>query len=51
LGLAIVKHAINTQNGMLDIQSTPGKGCSFSCSFPANQLCEPVEAADHVDSL
>ena len=30
LGLAIVKHVVNRHRGRLDIQSTPGKGSTFT---------------------
>src|SRR6266851_870908 len=35
LGLAIVKHVVNRHRGRLDIQSTPGKGSTFTVSLPA----------------
>jgi two-component system phosphate regulon sensor histidine kinase PhoR len=34
LGLAIVKHALQRHGGWLDVQSTEGKGSTFSCHFP-----------------
>ena len=34
LGLAIVKHALQRHGGRLDVQSTAGKGSTFSCHFP-----------------
>jgi len=34
LGLAIVKHVMNHHNGLLQINSKPGKGAIFSCIFP-----------------
>jgi len=34
LGLAIVKHVLLRHQGRLDIDSTPGKGSTFTCSFP-----------------
>lgn len=36
LGLAIVKHALARHDGQLDITSTPGKGSTFTCRFPAS---------------
>lgn len=36
LGLAIVKHVVNRHRGRLDIQSTPGKGSTFSVTLPAS---------------
>ncbi len=35
LGLAIVKHVLLRHNASLDIQSTLGKGSTFTCHFPA----------------
>jgi two-component system phosphate regulon sensor histidine kinase PhoR len=35
LGLAIVKHVVNRHRGRLDIQSTPGKGSTFTVFLPA----------------
>jgi two-component system phosphate regulon sensor histidine kinase PhoR len=35
LGLAIVKHALARHGGHLDIESTLGKGSTFTCRFPA----------------
>jgi two-component system phosphate regulon sensor histidine kinase PhoR len=34
LGLAIVKHVVNRHRGRLDIQSTPGKGSTFTVTLP-----------------
>jgi two-component system phosphate regulon sensor histidine kinase PhoR len=34
LGLAIVKHAMQRHGGWLDVQSTEGKGSTFTCHFP-----------------
>ncbi|MFO1163184.1 MAG: ATP-binding protein [Reyranellaceae bacterium] len=34
LGLAIVKHVVNRHRGRLDIQSTQGKGSTFTVSLP-----------------
>jgi len=38
LGLAIVKHILRHHQGVLEIQSTPGKGSNFTCHFPSRQL-------------
>lgn len=38
LGLAIVKHILTRHKAKLDIQSTPGKGSTFSAIFPAERL-------------
>ena len=35
LGLAIVKHVVNRHRGRLDIQSTQGKGSTFTVILPA----------------
>ena len=35
LGLAIVKHVVSRHRGRLDIQSTPGKGSTFTVILPA----------------
>jgi two-component system phosphate regulon sensor histidine kinase PhoR len=34
LGLAIVKHVLLRHQGRLDVNSTPGKGSTFTCHFP-----------------
>lgn len=36
LGLAIVKHIVNTMNGMIDVESTPGKGSVFTIKILQN---------------
>lgn len=41
LGLAIVKHFITRHGARLDIQSTPGKGSTFSVVFPAHRIQMP----------
>jgi two-component system phosphate regulon sensor histidine kinase PhoR len=38
LGLAIVKHVLTRHGARLEIQSTPGKGSTFSAVFPAFRL-------------
>ncbi|MDZ7594731.1 MAG: phosphate regulon sensor histidine kinase PhoR [Thiobacillus sp.] len=38
LGLAIVKHVLTRHGARLDVQSTPGKGSTFSAVFPAQRL-------------
>jgi two-component system phosphate regulon sensor histidine kinase PhoR len=39
LGLAIVKHALQRHGGWLDVESTEGKGSTFTCHFPAQRIC------------
>ncbi|MDQ1314191.1 MAG: two-component system, OmpR family, phosphate regulon sensor histidine kinase PhoR [Pseudomonadota bacterium] len=41
LGLAIVKHVLTRHGARLDIQSTPGKGSTFSVVFPAQRVQRP----------
>jgi two-component system phosphate regulon sensor histidine kinase PhoR len=41
LGLAIVKHVLTRHGARLDIQSTPGKGSTFSAIFPAQRVQQP----------
>jgi len=41
LGLAIVKHVLLRHQGRLDINSTPGKGSTFTCHFPLPQATVP----------
>jgi two-component system, OmpR family, phosphate regulon sensor histidine kinase PhoR len=38
LGLAIVKHVLGHHGASLEVQSTLGKGSTFSCVFPAARL-------------
>lgn len=51
LGLAIVKHVLQRHGAELRIESTPGKGSTFSMLFPANRVrtalgAQPVRRAD-----
>ena len=46
LGLAIVKHVLVRHDARLDIESRPGEGSRFSCSFPVHRVLRseaPVE--------
>ncbi|MFI5211533.1 MAG: ATP-binding protein [Ignavibacteria bacterium] len=36
LGLAIVKHIVNAMNGIIEVDSTPGKGTDFTIKIPQN---------------
>ncbi|MHB9102134.1 MAG: phosphate regulon sensor histidine kinase PhoR [Sulfuricella sp.] len=40
LGLAIAKHALTRHQARLEIESTPGKGSTFSACFPARRLIQ-----------
>jgi len=40
LGLAIVKHVVYRHQGQLNIDSTLGSGCTFTCQFPLDILIE-----------
>src|SRR5512139_3104687 len=42
LGLAIVKHVLTRHGARLDIQSTPGKGSTFSAIFPSQRVQQPA---------
>ena len=41
LGLAIVKHVVNRHQGQLDVVSEPGKGSTFSITFPPTRIASP----------
>jgi len=38
LGLAIVKHVLARHESVLEIESEPGRGSLFSCTFPDNRI-------------
>ena len=44
LGLAIVKHVLTRHGARMEIQSTPGKGSTFSAVFPAQRVQQPHAA-------
>ncbi|MGC2522348.1 MAG: ATP-binding protein, partial [Stellaceae bacterium] len=44
LGLAIVKHIVSRHRGLLEIESTPGKGSAFTVLLRANPAA-PAQAA------
>jgi len=41
LGLAIVKYALNRHDAELDVDSTVGRGSTFSCRFPPSRVMDP----------
>jgi two-component system, OmpR family, phosphate regulon sensor histidine kinase PhoR len=45
LGLAIVKHALQRHGGRLDIDSSEGRGSTFTCHFPRERVLERRVAA------
>lgn len=45
LGLAIVKHALYRHGGRLEIDSSEGRGSTFTCHFPRERIYEPRLAA------
>jgi two-component system, OmpR family, phosphate regulon sensor histidine kinase PhoR len=46
LGLAIVKHVLMRHGARLKIQSEPGKGSTFTCSFPPRILHQSLTARE-----
>ena len=40
LGLAIVKHVLQSHGGELMIESQPGQGSRFICTFPASRIVQ-----------
>jgi two-component system phosphate regulon sensor histidine kinase PhoR len=44
LGLAIVKHVLLRHRGRLEISSVPGRGSTFTCHFPLQQIATQLEA-------
>jgi len=48
LGLAIVKHVLMRHGAQLKIDSEPGKGSTFTCSFPPRILRQPLGTREPV---
>ena len=47
LGLSIVKHVLNLHQAQLHIESTPGLGSTFSCSFGSARLLTAGGSDEH----
>jgi two-component system phosphate regulon sensor histidine kinase PhoR len=50
LGLSIVKHVLNAHQATLTIESEPGEGSRFTCTFPAERRLE-ADLEAHRDDL
>jgi hypothetical protein len=48
LGLAIVKHVLMRHGAQLKIDSEPGRGSTFTCSFPSKILRQPLATREPV---
>jgi len=46
LGLSIVKHVLNAHQATLQIESEPGEGSTFICTFPRNRRLEEPSETD-----
>jgi two-component system, OmpR family, phosphate regulon sensor histidine kinase PhoR len=51
LGLAIVKHALQQHGGVLTIDSTLGRGSTFTCHFPAARIVSRAEVTGETRTL
>jgi two-component system, OmpR family, phosphate regulon sensor histidine kinase PhoR len=50
LGLAIVKHVLMRHGAHMTIRSEPGKGSTFTCSFPPGILCHASQDPERVSA-
>ncbi|MDD5329890.1 MAG: phosphate regulon sensor histidine kinase PhoR [Sulfuricella sp.] len=50
LGLAIAKHALTRHQARLEIESTPGRGSTFSACFPARRLIDGPKTIDREEA-
>ncbi|MCB1750381.1 MAG: phosphate regulon sensor histidine kinase PhoR [Gammaproteobacteria bacterium] len=48
LGLAIVKHVLTRHGSVLEIESEPGRGSLFSCTFPEYRVCRVKPEQRHL---
>ena len=46
LGLSIVKHLVEVQGGQIEVESTPGKGTTFSFTLPREMSPSNSELPD-----
>jgi two-component system phosphate regulon sensor histidine kinase PhoR len=51
LGLAIVKHALQQHDANLTIDSTLGRGSTFTCHFPAARIVSRAEITSEIRAL
>ena len=48
LGLSVVKHALARNGGTLEIESTPGRGSTFRCTFAAERVQRRSDTTDRL---